>query len=63
MGSAARLTKMEFFAFADKIEDKYHLISPQDFELLKSSVVMHMGSVSEEAEKDAAPVQKPAEIV
>ena len=61
-GLAARLVKMEFYAFADKIEDKYRSISPQEFELLKSSVVMHMGLVPEEAGKDAALAQKLSDI-
>ena len=61
-GLAARLIKTDLYAFADKIEDKNRSISPQEFELMKASVTMHMGLVSEEAEKDAALLRKLADI-
>ncbi len=59
---AARLIKMELYAFADKIEEKNHFLDAKDFELLKTSVTMHMGMFFEDAEKDAALLKKLADI-
>ena len=61
-GLAASLIKMEFYSLADKFEEKYHSINQQELELLKASVTMHMGLVFEDAEKDAALLQKLADI-